>query len=81
MTVASSRATQGFVYMVTDSNRIRKISLGSYQIVKEKSIPVIGDNSGNAKTASSLLKVLSVSINSQGKVLMIVCNQQVLIMD
>ena len=43
--------------MVTDSNRIRKISLGSYQIVKEKSIPVIGDSSGNEFFCESFVGV------------------------
>jgi hypothetical protein len=79
---ASNLTTRGFVYMVTDSNRIRKISLESYQIVKEKNIPVIEDSNGNNKTVNtSIMKVLSVAINNNGKILLIVCNNQLLIMD
>lgn len=73
----NSKAAQGFVYMVTDSNKIRKISMGSYQIVKEKMVPSLGES--NTKPAKT--EVLSVSMNAQGKVLLIVCSSQLLIMD
>lgn len=78
MSPGNSRTAQGFVYMVTDSNKIRKISLGTYQIVKERGIPMVGDG---GKDGGFLLKVLSLAINNQGKVLLVVCNRQVLIMD
>lgn len=70
--------------MITDSNRIRKISLVSYQILKEKSIPVVvGDTTSCNKMGANgnVMRVLSVAINNQGKVLVVVCDSQVLIMD
>ena len=80
---ANSRTAQGFVYMVTDANRIRKISMGNYQIVKEKMIPSLSNENVNEKkgNSSANLKVLSLAINNQGKLLLVVCNEQVLIMD
>ena len=61
-----------FVYMVSDGTKIRKIALSNYQILKEKPIPSIG-NASNV--------VVSMSINNQGKFLLIVCEEQILIMD
>jgi len=59
--------------MITNTNKIRKISISNYQIVIEKSVPSINNN--------SLTKVLSFSINQQGKILLIVCSDQILLLN
>lgn len=41
-TGTSKQSTGGFVYMVTSANKIRKISMVNYQIVKERTVPVVG---------------------------------------
>jgi hypothetical protein len=59
--------------MITNINKIRKISIANYQIVIEKLVPSINSN--------SLINVLSFSINQQGKVLLIVCSDQILLLN